>query len=151
MEHAGGSRVEGLAVHIRNPDRTLVVVGYGVEWWSAWFLHTYVAQPEALRPEDWQKYETILFLEVKSGQVWLPGRGGPASFMVSGSVPGDSRPPRAGKGVHPQRPPLIPADAVLLHDGATLRLALECNGNMSWLMPVFPEQQIQKEAKEVPH
>ena len=90
--------LKSLAGHIRNPERTLVVAEHGIEWWSAWFLHTHVAQPEALRPEDWQNYETILFLEVKSSQVRLPGRGGPAPVKGQGSVPGDSRSPRAGKG-----------------------------------------------------
>jgi hypothetical protein len=115
--------LKSLAVYIRNPERTLVVAEHGVEWWSAWFLHTFVAQPEALRPEDWQNYETILFLEVKAGQLNLPGRGGPAPVSAQSAGPGDSRPPRAEKGAHPQRPLLIPADAELLHDGATLRLA----------------------------
>jgi hypothetical protein len=123
LEDTTMAELKGLALHIRNPERTLVVAEHGVEWWSAWLLNTYVAQPEALRPEDWQNYETILFLEVKSGQVWLPGRGGPAPFWVPGSVPGDSRLPRAEKRAHPQRPPLIPAGAELLYDGATLRLA----------------------------
>jgi hypothetical protein len=123
LEDKTMDELKNLARYIRNPERTLVVAEHGVEWWSAWFLHTYVAQPEALRPEDWQNYETILFLEVKSAQVWLPGRGGPAPVSIQSAGPGNSRPPRAEKGAHLQRPPLIPADAILLHDGATLRLA----------------------------
>jgi hypothetical protein len=123
LDHAGGRRGEGLAGYIRNPDRTLVGAEHGVEWWSAWFLHTHVAQPEALRPEDWQKYDTILFLEVKAGQVWLPSRVGPAAVRRQGAGTGDSRSPRAGKRGPPQRPPLIHANAVLLYDGAILKLA----------------------------
>ena len=112
----------GRAILIQRPDRTLVVAEHGVEWWSAWFLHTKIAQAEALRPEDWQSYETILFLEVKSGLVSLPGRGGPSPGTGQGPGPDDSRPRRLGKEMHPKRPMLMPANAEILHDGATLRL-----------------------------
>jgi hypothetical protein len=48
-------------------ERTLVVATHGLEWWSAWILHTHIAQAQALRAEDWQRYGSVLFLELKSG------------------------------------------------------------------------------------
>lgn len=126
LETATIVELKSLAVYIRDPERTLVVAEHGIEWWSAWFLGTHVAQPGALRPGDWQNYEAILFLEVKSGQAILPGRGAPAPARGQGARrtgPGASRSERAGKEAHPKRPPRIPLGAEILHDGATLRLA----------------------------
>ena len=95
-----------------------------MEWWSAWFLGTRIAQAEALRPEDWQRYDVVLFLEVKAGMEPNVGVGG-------GGPPGDGRGPGAGDpqrgppggGAPPMRSAPIPPDAEVLHDGATLRLA----------------------------
>lgn len=113
--------LQSLKGYIQNQGQTLIVTEHGVEWWSAWFLHTYIAQPEALRIEDWQNYETILFLEVKPGQVRLPA--GPAPLGVHGAGSDDFRTPRTEKGQHPNKPRLITPHATLLHDGGTLRLA----------------------------
>jgi hypothetical protein len=103
--------LKNLAGHIQDPDHTLVVTDHGVEWWSAWFLHTHIAQPQVLSPDDWQHYKTILFLEVKSGVVNLLGRGVHRPNIAQGMPSNDS-----------WALPLIPADAKLLHDCATLRL-----------------------------
>jgi hypothetical protein len=123
LSTAAMKELQSLKDYIQNPEQTLVVSEHGVEWWSAWFLHTYIAQPEALKPEDWQKYKNILFLEVKAGQLSLPGHGGPAPLRGHGAGPDDSRSLRAEKGRHPKRPRLIPPDAMLLYDGANMRLA----------------------------
>jgi len=111
LEEAAMAELKTLSVHIQDPAHTLVVAGHGVEWWSAWFLHTPIAQPQALTPEVWQRYTTVLLLKVKSGVASLPGRGGPRPIGDQGT------PPR-----HPHGLPVIPPDAELLHDGATLRL-----------------------------
>jgi hypothetical protein len=111
LEEATMVELKSLATHIPDRDHTIVVADHGVEWWSAWFLHTHIAQPQALSPDVWQRYETVLFLNVKSGVVSLPGRGGPRPSRESGVPPG-----------RPLPMPGITADAELLHDGATLRL-----------------------------
>ena len=111
LEEATMMELKNLAGHIQDPAHTLVVADHGVEWWSAWFLHTHIAQPQALSPDVWQRYKTVLFLKVKSGVVSLPGRGGPHPNRDQGT-------PRH----HPLSLPVFPADAELLHDGATLRL-----------------------------
>ena len=111
LEETTMAELKTLSGHIQDPAHTLVVAGHGVEWWSAWFLHTSIAQPQALTPGVWQRYTTVLLLKVKSGAVSLPGRGGPGPMRDQGEPPH-----------HPHGLPVIPADAELLHDGATLRL-----------------------------
>ena len=111
LEEATMIELKNLAEHIPDPAHTLVVADHGVEWWSAWFLHTHIAQPRALKPEVWQRYQTVLFLKVKSGVVSLPGRGGPGPMRDQGTPPGNVN-----------SLPVFPADTELLHDGATLRL-----------------------------
>lgn len=95
------------ALQFQPPEshRTLVVARHGVEWWSAWVLHTHIAQPQALRVEDWQRFERVLFLETKD------------------QPPG----PRGPRGAGPTPPPLmgprIPPDAEIVYEGKFLRLA----------------------------
>jgi hypothetical protein len=108
LTDAAMRELRSLAPYIGTPDRTLVAAQHGVEWWTAWFLGTRVAQPEALRPEDWQRYDAVLFLEVKAGLEPNIGFGG-------GGPPGGGAPP-------PMSAPM-PPDAEVLHDGAALRLA----------------------------
>jgi len=111
LEDATMMELKNLSEHIQDPAHTLVVADHGVEWWSAWFLHTHIAQPQALSRDVWQRYQTVLFLKVKSGVVSLPGRGGPGPTHDQGTRP----PP-------PHSMPVLTEDAELLHDGATLRL-----------------------------
>lgn len=111
LEDATMMELKNLSEHIQDPAHTLVVADHGVEWWSAWFLRIHIAQPQALSPEIWQRYQNVLMLKVKSGVVSLPGRGGPR--------PGaDQRPPPHQHLWMPEKS----SDAELLHDGATLRL-----------------------------
>jgi hypothetical protein len=138
LSAAAMQELQSLAPFIRTPDRTLVAAPHGVEWWNAWFLGTRIAQPEALRPEDWQRYDAVLFLEVKAGmQANMGFGGGRPTGDGRGPGAGGGRPPgdRPGPGTgDPQRgppgggaPPMMsapmPPDAEVLHDGATLRLA----------------------------
>jgi hypothetical protein len=111
LEAATMVELKNLAGQITDPAHTLVVADHGVEWWSAWFLHTHIAQPQALSQNVWGRYKTVLFLKVKTGVVSLPGRGGPRPNRKSGTPPG-----------HPLPMPGIAEDAELVHDGATLRL-----------------------------
>jgi hypothetical protein len=139
--------LQAVAPMIAAPSRTLVAAQHGVEWWTAWFLHTHIAQPDALSADDWQRYEQVLFLEVKSGLQMdqLAGGGGPGPGGVPTGPPGppagfgsgpppDARPdgngapppPPQGRGPGGPSPMMsasIPSDAVLLHDGVCIRLA----------------------------
>ena len=115
--------IQGLARYVPRPDRTLIATEHGAEWWTAWFLRTRVAQPHALRPEDWRRYDTVLFLEIKSGlraNMFAGGGPPPPPRPGPGPLPGDSRPARPGSGA---RPAPIPPFAVVIHDGPTVRLA----------------------------
>jgi hypothetical protein len=111
LEDATMAELKTLSGHIQDPAHTLVVAGHGVEWWSAWFLHTHIAQPQALSPDIWQRYSTVLFLKVKSGVVSLPGRGGGRPMRDQGTPPDNF-----------SSMPVFPVGTELLHDGATLRL-----------------------------
>jgi hypothetical protein len=48
LEEATMMELKNLSGHIQDPAHTLVVAGHCLEWWSAWFLHTPIAQPQAL-------------------------------------------------------------------------------------------------------
>jgi hypothetical protein len=111
LEDATMVELKDLAGHIQEPAHTLVVAEHGVEWWSAWFLHTHIAQPQALSPEVWQRYQTVLFLKVKSGVVSLPGRSGPEPIRDQ-----EPPPPQA------HSLPVFTSNAEAVYDGATLRL-----------------------------
>jgi hypothetical protein len=138
LSDAAMRELQSLAPYIRTPDRTLVAAPHGVEWWSAWFLGTRIAQPEALRPDDWKRYDAVLFLEVKAGMQANMGFGGgrppgdgrgpgPGGGRPPGDCPGpgngDPRRGPPGAGAPPMMSAPIPPDAEVLHDGATLRLA----------------------------
>lgn len=143
--------LQSLAPKVADPAHTLVSAQHGTEWWTAWFLHTHVAQPQALRTGDWEDYE-VLFLEVKQGArsgPWpgfVPGRG-PGGDRNFGPPPGFGPPggpdaaggPQSGgpaKDDQPGQPdtgrrgmggpmmgPTIPGDATVLHDGPAIKLA----------------------------
>lgn len=120
---AAMQELQGLAPTIKHPDRTLVVAPHGSEWWSAWFLHTRIAQPEAVRSDDWERYEQVLFLALKPGaQDAMIGRGPPPPNGSWPPRPGEAQAPGGGAGAPPIRPAPVPAEAEPLHDGATLRL-----------------------------
>jgi hypothetical protein len=121
---------------VSQPGRTLVVARHGLEWWTAWTLHTHVAQARALRAEDWSKYAEVLFLEEKGAGG--RDRGGPGGFAPPGGRGGRERPPpgfggpsRAGGpsgfggpgGAPPMMEAEIPQSAEVLHNGTYFRLA----------------------------
>ncbi|MBI5393950.1 MAG: hypothetical protein HZA91_01500 [Verrucomicrobia bacterium] len=152
ISEAAYRELQTLAPRISDPKRTLVVARHGLEWWTAWTLHTHIAQPKALRAEDWKTYDQVLFIQSKGdGPGFGPGgrglgrRGFQPKGFPRGPMPGGpppdffggpppfSPPPQfgpPGKGDSPGRggsPPMmdapIPPDAEILHDGPNIKLA----------------------------
>ncbi|MGB8170197.1 MAG: hypothetical protein WCF18_22025 [Chthoniobacteraceae bacterium] len=106
--------LRSLATMIPHPERTLIVAMHGVEWWAAWTLHTRIAHADALRPEDWQRYD-VLFLDGKMKMPFpMPDRSGPPGGP--GHRPGGVPPGPLGR-------PVIPPDAEILHRGDHWTLA----------------------------
>ena len=99
-----------LRKYVPQPERTLIVASHGVEWWTAWLLHTHIAQTRVVRAAHWQRYATVLFLHNKT-PILPPGM------------------PRGGRGgfLGPMPPAMmavpIPSDADILHDGVSFTLA----------------------------
>ncbi len=94
--------LHGLAPLFQNSEKTLICARHGLEWWTAWALHTHIAQSSALRPADWQNFEAVYFLKSQGrGEHAGPppgGMGGPRSGLlglISFSRPG---PPPSGQG-----------------------------------------------------
>ena len=137
ISEAAFRELQSLAPRLANPQRTLVVTRHGVEWWSAWTLHTRVAQTKAVRAEDWQKYDEVYFLQSKErgGPGFGPPGGGmnrrpfPPDGFAGGPPPGDLPPfARNARGMGAgNRPPMmdsvIPEGAEVLHDGTFFKLA----------------------------
>jgi len=126
--------LRSLAGEISEPARTLIVARHGLEWWTAWFLHTHVAHVDALADSDWQNYVQIFFLRQKSGmQMRFGPRPGDRQFPpVFGSRDWDDDhpPPRdfpaafappGGGGALGE--PVIPRNAEIAHDGVCFTLA----------------------------
>ncbi|MCX5767862.1 MAG: hypothetical protein NTZ43_11625 [Gemmatimonadetes bacterium] len=123
LTDAALAELRGLSPLIEVPERTLIVAPHGAEWWSAWFLRTRIAQGEALRVEDWGRYDRVLFLTVKPGALpKLIGRAPPPPGGGPGQGRGKDRAPRSGAGALPPREPGMPAEAVIEHDGVYLKL-----------------------------
>jgi hypothetical protein len=121
--------LQDLSRHISNPDRSLVCAPHGVEWWAAWFLRTRIAQASALEPDDWQRYESVCFLEIKSGlqMPFAPGAPAPRGDPPGSGPPGPGRPtampPPPAAGINPREPAPTPPGAELLQDDAYLSFA----------------------------
>ena len=95
ISEAAQAELRTLAASVEAPSETLVVARHGLEWWTAWTLHTHIAQAQALTSEDWTKFKYVWFIEQKQGM------GRPSTF---GSFFGVGRPP-GGPGGGPGGPP----------------------------------------------
>ncbi len=113
LSDAALTELASLRPLIPAPDRSLISTQHGVEWWTAWLLRTRIAQGSALRPDDWEKFQGVYFLEVTNG-LQLPG-------FLGGRVPGVAKPVS-------MPPPFmalpIPAYASIIHSGPHLKLGL---------------------------
>jgi hypothetical protein len=94
--------LQSLVPDVQAPRATLIVTRHGLEWWTAWTLHTHIAQERALTPQDWHHYQHVWFLQQQGGRGRGPG---------SGSM-GPPRPPESS----------MPSTALILHQGAHFTL-----------------------------
>ena len=115
MNEEGLRELRSLAPLIVNPDKTLIAARHGMEWWTAWILHTHIAQVPALRTADWQTFDTVFFLRSKKDNRLMPGGG---FARPPGPPPGGLR-----RNANPMAEPEIPSDAEIVHDGDTFILA----------------------------
>jgi hypothetical protein len=128
--------LRALAPLIPNPDQTLIATRHGLEWWTAWTLHTHIAQRSGLAASDWQNFRSVLFLESKQEGFPMPPGDGPHASTERGilatigrffdggppgggpMLPGGPRGPGGPMGV-----PQIPKDCETVHDGKNFKLA----------------------------
>lgn len=134
---AAFEELRALTAQVTQPNRTLVVARHGLEWWSAWTLHTHIAQSRAVLASDWSKYDTVLFIQEKGTRrhggerpdrkPMDPFRRDRGGASPDGEPPMDRRGPPPGFGGPQGGPPMmeaeIPSDAEILHDGTYFRLA----------------------------
>jgi len=115
--------LRSLAGNLSAPEKTLIVARHGLEWWTAWFLHTHIAHVDVLKDSDWQNYQQIYFLRQKAGMHLPAGpRPGQGQFPPNFGGPGRAggRPPGGGGAM---AEPMIPRHAAITHDGGCFTLA----------------------------
>ena len=115
VNEEGLRELRSLTPLIVNPDKTLIAARHGMEWWTAWILHTHIAQVPALRTADWQTFDTVFFLRSKKDNRLMPGGG---FARPPGPPPGGLR-----HSANPMAEPEIPSGAEIVHDGDTCILA----------------------------
>ena len=115
VNEEGLRELRSLTPLIVNPDKTLIAARHGMEWWTAWILHTHIAQVPALRTADWQTFDTVFFLRSKKDNRLIPGGG---FARPPGPPPGGPR-----HSANPMAEPEIPSGAEIVHDGDTCILA----------------------------
>ncbi len=54
--------LKNLEKHISDPGKTLIIARHGLEWWTAWQIHTKVGQDKSLTEKTNLKYDKILIL-----------------------------------------------------------------------------------------
>lgn len=142
ISHEAWQELRSLASSVENPKDTLIVARHGLEWWTAWTLHTHIAQAQALTADDWTRYKHVWFIEQKKGMNMPmggpPGMGrGPderrprerGGDLPPGMMPPpgmmNAGPPGRGRGGMPggMMGPSIPEDAEVLHEGEFFKLA----------------------------
>jgi len=133
---ASAAELNSLHSIITSPQKTLVVARHGLEWWTAWYLHTHIAHVDALKPDDWQKFDQVFFLRQNAG-MQMPFGPPPSGDQFPPGGPGDGFGPGGapdGNGPPPMGPPAggrgamaeteIPPDADVRHDGEYFTFAL---------------------------
>jgi hypothetical protein len=153
--------LRSMSSDISAPAKTLVVARHGLEWWTAWYLHTHIAHENALTEADWKNFDHVYFLNQKAGMQMGPMPGGPmpgGRGQADRPIPSDGRPDFAGgfpprpdgndryfpsrgfAGPGPMGEPMMPDDAEIAHEGEFFTLALAAapdglplttNGNVS--------------------
>jgi len=133
-----------MSKEIKAPSNTLIVARHGLEWWTAWYLHTHIAHENSVTAADWKNFDNVYLLRQKAGMQMPggPGFGGPGQpdrqfrperpndFAGPGfPPPGDFNnrpfPPRGfAGGPGAMGEPMIPDDADVTHDGEFFTLAL---------------------------
>ena len=131
--------LRAMSSQISAPAKTLVVARHGLEWWTAWYLHTHIAHENAVSATDWKNFDNVYFLRQKGGLQMPggPGWGGApdrqfrperSPEFAGGGFPRPddfnhhSLPPRGFGG--PMGEPMIPENADVTHDGEFFTLAL---------------------------
>jgi hypothetical protein len=129
--------LQAMSGQLTAPEKTLIVARHGLEWWTAWYLHTHIAHMNAINDDDWKNFDRVYFLRQNGGMAGGPGMmGGPRhvrpggqrnadnGFGFPGMPPGgfNGRPPGPGGGAFGE--PMIPSSAEIAHDGKYFTLAL---------------------------
>ena len=130
LNEDGLRELRSLAPLIADPDKTLVAARHGMEWWTAWALHTRIAQIPALRIEDWRNFDAVFFLRSKKENHPSPPGGsvlqkalGAAFPPPPGSPPPGVPPPKGtDRLANPMEEPQIPRGAEIVHDGKSFSL-----------------------------
>jgi hypothetical protein len=135
------NELQSLSSEISSPAKTLIVARHGLEWWTAWYLHTHIAHANTLSDADWKTFDKVYFLRQKGGMPMpfggpRPGnnaRGqnfrpdGPPNF-AGGFPPPDNFggrpfPQRGPGGPGMMGEPRIPEGADITYDGRFFTLA----------------------------
>jgi len=117
---------------ISAPEKTLIVARHGLEWWTAWYLHTHIAHENVVTAADWKNFDNVYFLHQKAGMQMpggpVPGMPGQTDRRIRQDAPPRFAragfPPRGFGGPGPMGEPMIPDDADITHDGEFFTLAL---------------------------
>lgn len=143
--------LRSMASEISTPAKTLIVARHGLEWWTAWYLHTHIAHANALSEADWKNFDNVYFLRQKGGmQMPFGGGPGPGRQQSDRRFRPDGPPDFARDGFPPPRDfdrgpfpsrgpggpggfggpggamgePPIPPDADITHEGEFFTMAL---------------------------
>lgn len=136
--------LRAMSAKVTSPGSSLIVARHGLEWWTAWFLHTHIAHADMVTESDWKKFAHVFYLKQEAGMPMSglmmggrPGRPGagrgnfprPGQFPPApGDFPGGmTGPPPGGPGMGGpggmMGEPIIPRDAQIVHEGKCFTLA----------------------------
>jgi hypothetical protein len=139
IAEASYTELASLQTSITDPSHTLIIARHGLEWWTAWALHTDVAQATAVTDADWATYASVLYLQEAGSSIGagmgapgmavrpqlpvgstLPRQTPPAGTppIRSDFAPGTTPPQRGGFGGI-----TLPSDALTVHSGTYFTLS----------------------------